>query len=90
MPVNLPNPGSYLLQLGNDCKALRDSLQALINDAAYLSAIGGAATLEAAPFSIDSADATAIMNTIGTVTPGNATVQAIEAFIAETEFIWGG
>ena len=90
MPVNLPNPGSYLLQLGNDCKALRDALQNLINDAAYLNAIGGAATLEAAPFSIDATDAQAIMNTVGIVTPGNATVQAIEAFVATTEFLWGG
>jgi hypothetical protein len=90
MAVNLPNPALYLSMLGQDCKALRVALQDLINDAAYLNAIGGAATLEAAPFSLSAADATAIMNTIGTVTPANATVQAIQAFIASTEFVWGG
>jgi hypothetical protein len=90
MAVNLPNPGTFLGQLGDDCTTFRDALQRLINDAAYLTAIGGAATLEAAPFSLSSADATAIMNTIGSVTGTNATVEQIQAFIASTEFIWGG
>jgi hypothetical protein len=90
MPVNLPNPGTYLSQLGSDCANFRDALQRLLNDAAYLSAIGGVATLEAAPFNIDAADAQAIMNTVGIVTPGNGVVQSIQAFIASTEFLWGG
>ena len=89
MAVNLPNPGSYLLQLGQHSKALRDALQDLINDGAYLNNIG-VATLEAPPFSLAAADAQNIINVFGAVTPANPTVEAIEAFIASTEFIWGG
>lgn len=90
MAVNLPNQGAYLQKLGNDCTNFRDALQTLINDAEYLAAIGGAATLETAPFSVSPADAQNIMNTVGVVLPSNGTVQAIQAFIASTQFLWGG
>lgn len=89
MTVNTPNSGAYLAKLGNDCSNFRNALQALENDAAYLAAIGGTATLETV-FGVDAPDAVAIMNTIGTVLPTNATVIAIQAFITSTEFIWGG
>jgi proline dehydrogenase len=89
MTVNTPNSGAWMAKLGNDCTNFRNALTALLNDAAYLNAIGGAATLENV-FLIDTADASAIMNTIGTVLPTNATVQEIQAFINSTEFLWGG
>ncbi len=90
MAVNLPNPGNYQQKLGADVVALRVALQALINDAAYLNAIGGAATLEAAPFNLAAADATLIMSTVGAVTPTNTVVQSIQAFLVQTEPLWGG
>lgn len=90
MAVNAPNPGVYFQTLGAHATAFRDALKNLLNDAAYLNAMGGAAFLEAAPFSLSAADAQQVVNTIGAVVPANATVQAVQAFIASTEFIWGG
>lgn len=90
MAVNTPNPGLYFANLGTHAVALREALQNLLNDAAYLQAMGGAAFLQAAPFSLAPADAAAIVATIGAVTPSNSVVQQIQAFIANTEFLWGG
>lgn len=81
MAVNIPNPGSYLAQLGNDLVALRNAMNDLQRDAAYVNAMGGAAFFQAAPFNMTAADATNLANTIGTVTPQNATVQAIMNFL---------
>lgn len=88
--VNLPNPGTYFIGLSQHITAFRDALQELLNDAAYLNSQGGAAFLEAAPYSLSAADATLIMTTVGAVTPTNATVEAIQAFLAQTEPLWGG
>lgn len=88
--VNLPNPGNYQAQLGGHVIAFREALQDLINDALYLNAQGGVAFLEAAPFNLSAADATLIMNTVGAVTTANTTVQAIQAFLVQTEPLWGG
>lgn len=90
MAVNTPNPGVYFTNLGAHVVNFRDALQALLNDAAYLNAMGGATFLEAAPFSLSSADAATVMNTVGQVTPANSTVQAIQSFLASTEPLWGG
>jgi len=89
MAVNVPNPGLYQQQLGNHVTAFRNALQTLINDAAYLNAMGGAAFLTSA-MGISADDATAIVNSIGGVTPGNATVQALNNWISGTQFLWGG
>lgn len=88
--VNLPNPGSYMQKLSSDIVALRTALQNLINDAGYLNAQGGATFLEAAPYSLSAADATLIMATIGAVVPTNSVVIALQAFLVQTESLWGG
>lgn len=90
MAVNVPNPGLYFALLGQHCVALREAVQDLLNDAAYLNAMGGATFLEAAPFNLAAADATAIMNTIGAVSPAASVVTEIQNFIESTEPLWGG
>lgn len=90
MAINVPNPGAFESMLGQHVTQFRDALQALINDAAYLTSMGGAAFLEAAPFSMTAQDAQVVMNTIGTVTPSNPTVATLQAFIGTTEPLWGG
>lgn len=90
MSVNTPNPGTYFQQLGQDIVSLRNALDALLRDGAYLNTMGGAAFLESPPFSLSTADATAIANTIGAVTPTNSTVQAIEAFLNSAIGLTGG
>lgn len=90
MAVNTPNPGTYFGDLGAHLVAFRDSLQRLINDAAYLNAAGGAAFLQAAPFNLTTTDAQLVVSTVGAVTPANSVVQQIQAFLASTEPLWGG
>ena len=90
MAVNLPNPGVFEAQLGQHVTAFRDALQAILNDAAYLNSMSGAAFLESAPFSLSAADATTIMNTVGAVTPSASLVQSIQNWITSTEPLWGG
>ena len=90
MAINVPNPGIYFSTLGAHAVAFREALQDLLNDAAYLQAMGGATFLEAAPFSLSAADAAVVVNTIGAVIPTNPTVEAIQAFLASTEPLWGG
>lgn len=90
MAVNVPNPGNYQQQLGNHIVALREAISDLTQDGVYLNAMGGAAFLEAAPFNMSATDATNIVNIIGAVTPQNATVQAINAFLTGAVTITGG
>lgn len=90
MSVNVPNPGTYFIQIGQDIVNLRNAIDALVKDGAYLTAMGGASFLEAAPFSLSTADATAIANVITAVTPTNPTVEAIEAFLASAVTLTGG
>ncbi len=90
MAINVPNPGNYYTQLGQHCTAFRDALNNLLNDAAYLQAMGGTAFLEAAPFNLAAGDAATVMNTVGAVTPNNGVVQTLQQFIASTEPLWGG
>lgn len=91
MAVNLPNSGSYLAQIGQDLVNLRIALDNLLRDGAYINAMGGAAFFEAAPFNMTAADATALANAIGAVTPSNPTVTAIENFLnSAVAFTAGG
>lgn len=90
MPVNVPNAGLFQQQLGAHVVALREALQALLNDAAYLNSVGGTTFLTSAPFNLSTTDANLIMNTVGAVTPTNAVVQQIQAFLVNTEPLWGG
>lgn len=90
MPVNLPNPGNYYAQLGQHLVDLQRAIDNLVKDATYLNAMGGSAFLEAAPFSLNANDATFIANSIGAVTANNATVIAINNFLASTVQLTGG
>jgi hypothetical protein len=90
MSVNLPNPGNYFQQLGNDIVALRDAINALLRDSAYLTAMGGATFLEGAPFNLSAADATAVANLITAVTPTNSTVVAIQNYVNSAVTLTGG
>jgi hypothetical protein len=90
MAVNVPNPGSYLAQLGNDLVALRIAINNLVRDAEYLNAMGGAAFLEAAPFSLSTTDAANIANVIGVVTSTNTTVEAINSYLDSGVILTGG
>lgn len=90
MTTNVPNPGLYISQLGNDLVALRVALDNLLRDSAYLNAVGGATFLQAAPFNMSATDAAAWVATIGAVTPANTTVQAIQAFLNSAVPLTGG
>jgi hypothetical protein len=90
MAVNVPNPGSYFLQLGIHLVALREAINDLTQDGTYLNAMGGVPFLEAAPFSLSPADATNVVNIIGAVTAQNATVVAINNYLASAITLTGG
>lgn len=89
MAINTPNPGLYQQQLGQHVVSFRDALQALLNDAAYINSMGGATFLTTV-IGLSAADAQMVVSTVGAVTPGNAVVQQIQAFLASTEPLWGG
>jgi hypothetical protein len=90
MAVNVPNPGSYLATIGQHLVNLREAINDLVQDGAYINAMGGAAFLSAAPMNIDAADAQFIANNIGAITPNNTTVEAINAFLTATITLTGG
>lgn len=90
MAVNVPNPGSYVAQLGQHLVNLRSAINDLATDGVYLNAMGGAAFLEGPPFNFAPADAQNIANIIGAVTPANTTVQAINAYLASAVTLTGG
>lgn len=68
MAVNVPNPGSYLSQIGQNFVNVRDNLQALVTANNYVAAMGGTAFLEAAPpngLGMSPADAPAFIAALG-------------------------
>lgn len=90
MPVNLPNPGSYYAQLGQHLVDLQRAIDNLVADATYINAMGGAAFLEAAPFSLDANDAQLIVGTVGAVTSTNPVVLQIQSFLESAVQLTGG
>jgi hypothetical protein len=90
LAVNVPNPATYLANLGQHLVNLRSAINALVQDGEYLNAMGGAAFLEAAPFSLDTTDAAFIASNIGSVTSTNSTVEAIDSFLTATITLTGG
>ena len=90
MTINIPNPGGYFQQIGNDVVALRVALNDLIRDAKYINAVGGAAFFQAAPFNLSAADAQQLASVIGAVVPTNPTVIAVQAFLDSAETLTGG
>lgn len=95
MAVNVPSPAIFLQQISNAVVNLRDNFQTIQNLNAYLSAQGGAAFLEAAPFSLSTTDANTVVSTLGNLAalaaiynggaPGNAL-----NYNANSELLWGG
>ena len=90
MAVNVPNTGNYQQQIGQHITTFRDALQVLLNDAAWLNSMGGAAFLTSAQMGLSQTDADKIVSTVGAVTPQSTVVQQIQAFLANTQPLWGG
>jgi len=90
MAVNVPNPTTYLANLGSHVVAMRTAINDLLEDAQYLNTMGGATFLQGEPFNLNGTDATQIATVIGAVVPSNGTVQDIQAFIANATFLTGG
>jgi hypothetical protein len=86
MAVNLPNPGVFESQLGQQFVQFRIAYQAIVNQNGYVASLGGAAALEAAPFSMSTQDAQAIVAALGNITNLAGIVAAIDG----TEPFWGG
>lgn len=89
MAVNVPNPGSYFADIAARITAIRDAFQGshgIVNANAYLTAMGGATFLEAAPFSLSTNDANAVVAALGNLANQPALVTALQ----NSETIWGG
>lgn len=89
MAVNVPEPTSYLTNLGQVITTLRNAFsgnEGIVNANEYLSAMGGAAFLQAAPFSLTAQDAAAVVAAVGNLANQPALVTALN----NSQTIWGG
>lgn len=86
MAENVPNPGAYLAKLGNDITNLRDAYQTVLDDNTYLTDMGGAPFLQAAPFNFSSGDAAAWIAAFGNF----ASLPALVTAINNSVVTWGG
>lgn len=89
MAVNVPNSLAYFMALGNHIVALREALADVVQDATYLNDMGGSAFLQA-QFGTDQPTADNTAAVIGAATSTNATVVAVQNFIASATFLTGG
>ena len=88
MAVNVPNPGVYLGNLAGHITSLRDAYQTVLNDNAYITAMGGATFLEAASpggLGLSSGDASAIVAGLG-----NLAGSSLGTALTDSETLWGG
>lgn len=88
MAVNVPNEGIFISSIGAAITSLRNSYQAVLNLNAYITAMGGATFLEAAPpngYSLDSGDASAIVAALGNLAGSN-----LGTALTNSETLWGG
>ncbi len=88
MAENVPNPGSYLAKLSNDIANLRNAYQVVLNDNAYITAMGGATFLEAASpngLGMASGDASAVVAALGNLAASN-----LGTALTDSETMWGG
>jgi hypothetical protein len=88
MAVNVPNPGLYLGNLSSHITALRNAYQTVLNDNAYIAAMGGATFLEAASpngLALASGDASAIVAALGNLAASN-----LGTALTDSETLWGG
>jgi hypothetical protein len=84
--INVPNPGTWESQVGQQFIEFRNAWVAIVNQNAFVAAIGGAATLEAAPFSMSSNDAAALIAALGNIT----NLAGTQAAINGTQPFWSG
>ena len=85
MAVNVPNPGLFFAQIGQAITSLRNDYQTVLNLNAYITAMGGATFLEAAPFSLSSGDASAVVAALGNLAGSN-----LGTALTNSETLWGG
>jgi hypothetical protein len=67
MTVNVPNPGTYLAQVGTALTGVRDQLNACVQQRAYIAAMGGVTFLTSAypdGLGMDVTDADALIATL--------------------------
>lgn len=86
MAENVPNAGSYIGKLGQDIANLRDAYNRVVGDNTYLTQMGGAAFLQAAPFNFSAGDATAWIAAFGNF----ANSSQMQTAIADSVITWGG
>ena len=95
MAVNPPNPGAFYASITAAVTGLRDVFQTLVNLNAYVTAMGGTAFLEAAPYTLASGDAAALVATLGNLAAlaaiysGGAPGGALN-YSANSEPFWSG
>lgn len=95
MAVNVPAPAIFLQQISNAVVALRNDFQTLENLNAYLTAQGGAAFLEAAPYNLSANDAAVVVSTLANHATlagiyNGATPNQTLNYSANGELLWGG
>lgn len=92
MAINVPNAGIYLDNISQRIAALRDAFQGsegIVNANSYLTSMGGAAFLTAAPpngMGMPSGDAATLVAALGNLANQPALVTAIN----NSESCWGG
>jgi hypothetical protein len=84
--LNIPNPGSYEAQVGQQFVAFRNAYQAIVSQNSYVASIGGSAALQAAPFNFSAQDAAALIAALGNIT----NLAGIGTQIASSQPFWGG
>jgi hypothetical protein len=95
MAVNVPSPSIFLQQISNAVVALRNDFQTIQNLNAYLTAEGGAAFLQAAPYNLSANDAAMVVATLANLATlagiyNGATPNQTLNYSANSELLWGG
>lgn len=86
MTRNVPNPGNYEIQIGQQFVNFRNAYQEIVNENEYIASVGGAAFLTAAPFNWSSQDAAAFIAALGNISNLPGVVNAING----SQPFWGG
>ena len=97
MSVGIQTSAAQLnAQAGQLALNVRNNMQAVLWFNQYLSAIGGVAGLEAAPFTMSAADAGVMVSTFGNLAVvanayvGNGLIAATFNYAANSQPFWGG
>lgn len=98
MSVNVPNPGTYVLQLAQNFVNVRNDFQAILNANNYIASMGGTAFLTAAfpeGMGMTTADANALIAALGNhaalaLVYAGGTPGAAFNYMTNGEPFWGG